>query len=126
MASHIERRKFLATLGGAAVTWPRARQPVMPEIGVLSGFQVPVHLIAAFRQVLGEVGYVERQNVTFDHRREAVTMTAFDALLMSGRNLCDWWHCGGACSKSATSSTPIVLIVALAMVGRRRGEWWRT
>ena len=24
MASHIERRKFLATLGGAAVTWPLA------------------------------------------------------------------------------------------------------
>jgi hypothetical protein len=24
MASHIERRKFLATLGGAAVVWPLA------------------------------------------------------------------------------------------------------
>jgi putative tryptophan/tyrosine transport system substrate-binding protein len=69
MASHIERRKFLATLGGAAVTWPRAGQPAMPVIGVLSGLQVPVHLIAAFRQGLGEVGYIEGQNVTFDHRR---------------------------------------------------------
>ena len=39
MASHIGRRKFLATLGGAVVAWPfatRAQQRTFAVIGLLS------------------------------------------------------------------------------------------
>jgi putative ABC transport system substrate-binding protein len=71
MASHIERRKFLATLGGAAV-WPlaaRAQQPAMPVIGFLyTGLtsDAAAPRVAAFQQGLAEVGFVAGQNAAIE------------------------------------------------------------
>jgi putative tryptophan/tyrosine transport system substrate-binding protein len=64
MASHIERRKFLATLGSAAA-WPlaaRAQQTAMPVVGFFySGTLTDVpHFVTAFRQGLKEAGFLRR------------------------------------------------------------------
>ena len=77
MASHIERRKFLATLlGGATAAWPLAARAQEPDrvrrIGVLTAFaeddsEIRARL-AAFRQGLEKRGWSEARNVRIDYR----------------------------------------------------------
>ena len=51
MASYIERRKFLATLGGAAA-WPLAARTQQPAMNSVWGETVPI--ARAFRRGLSE------------------------------------------------------------------------
>jgi ABC-type uncharacterized transport system substrate-binding protein len=68
----MRRRDFLKLIAGsAAAAWPliaHAQQPPMPVIGFLSTSSVDASRIAAFRQGLAKVGYVEGQNVRIEYR----------------------------------------------------------
>jgi putative ABC transport system substrate-binding protein len=72
MASHIERRKFLATLGGAAVAWPlaaRAQRPSIPVIGFLATTAADsIYRVSAFRDGLKEAGFIDGHNVAIEFR----------------------------------------------------------
>jgi putative ABC transport system substrate-binding protein len=75
MASHIERRKFLATLlSGAAAAWPIAahgQQPgKLPTLGFLVAGTQSSHSpwVAAFIQRLRELGWIEGRTVAIEYR----------------------------------------------------------
>jgi putative ABC transport system substrate-binding protein len=72
MARHIERRKFLATVGGAAAAWPlaaRAQQPPLPVIGYLSGASMTGDV--GFQQSLKETGLIEGRDFAIEYRSPA-------------------------------------------------------
>ena len=69
----VRRREFIALGIGASASWPMrlaAQQPPMPIVGYL-GAESPERMalrLRAFRQGLGDSGYVDGRNVAIEYR----------------------------------------------------------
>src|SRR3954470_19727755 len=69
----IRRREFITMLGGSAAAWrlpARAQQPASALIGFLSSSSLDHQQdrLRALRQGIGEIGYVEGQNLAIEYR----------------------------------------------------------
>jgi len=127
MIAAMNRRAFIALLGGAAAAWPlaaRAQQAAkLPTIGYL-GASTPSfdsHRVGAFVQRLRELGWIEGRTVTIEYRwsegrserypeiaAEFVRLKV-DVIVTTGG--------GVPAAKQATSAIPIVFPVAGDPVG---------
>ena len=115
----MRRRNFLGMIGGAAAAWPLsawAQQQPMPMIGFLSSRSPgeSAGVVAAFRQGLGETGFVEGRNLAIAFRWAEGHYDRLPALAaeLVGLPVVLLFAAGGPPSafaaKAATSTIPIV------------------
>jgi putative ABC transport system substrate-binding protein len=125
----MKRREFIGALGGAVVAWPLAaraqRIGKIPKIGVLwhaGSADEEAIFLAAFRQGLADLGYIEGKNIAVEHRFPAEMPERFrsmaaelvglkmDVLVAAGQP-------PALALQQATSTIPIVFIAAYDPLG---------
>jgi putative tryptophan/tyrosine transport system substrate-binding protein len=116
----MRRRDFISGLGSATAfsIGARAQQRALPVIGYLNGTteSAAAHFTAAFRQGLGEFGYVERRNLSIEYHWIGGQYDRLEALAadLARRRVDVIFAAGGTApvraAKSATATIPIVFV----------------
>jgi putative tryptophan/tyrosine transport system substrate-binding protein len=124
MASYIGRRKFLATLGGAAAAWPLAAQAQqqgarLPTIGFLgsSTLAEASPWVSAFVERLRELGWSEGRNIALAFRwaggqPERYSEIATEFVQLKVDVIVTFGTPAALAAKQATAAVPIVLALA--------------
>jgi putative tryptophan/tyrosine transport system substrate-binding protein len=120
----MDRRVFLGTLAGGLVAAPLAAEAQqgkkVPRIGVLTGPVDPG--VEAFRQGLRELGYVERKNITIEHRSaegnlDRLPELAAELVRLKVDVIVGSGNLTITALKKATQTIPIVIAIAADPVG---------
>jgi putative tryptophan/tyrosine transport system substrate-binding protein len=109
MTTHIGRRELLAALSGAAAAWPlgaRAQQPTkVPRVGILSpAASETATPLAAFREGLRDLGYIEGQTIVLDFRLSKGIVDSYRHSPRGAVALCVGIRCGAISSDMKLSS----------------------
>jgi putative ABC transport system substrate-binding protein len=126
MKTHqLTRRDAVTLLGSAAVAWPLpapAQEPVKPTIGYLSTGTPQADatpFLAAFRQGLRELGYVEGRNTAIEYRWAEFQYDRLFAMAadLANRPVAAIAAIGGTptglAAKAATSTVPVVFYLGI-------------